>query len=212
MKWLCLALFGAFSASLSWGESAINSSKQQLLELLKPLNGFSAQFNQRLLNPEGTLLQSLSGELHGQKPDKIYWTVSEPAAQTIVSNGSRLWIYDPDLEQVIIEAYSHNPEGNPISLLLGDSQLFSENFELVKHRVLTDSTVQFNLEPLQLNALYKDLIIEFTQDTLSAISFTNNLDHTTQLELDKFTLNPKFEVNFFNFNIPQGVDVVNHVR
>ena len=211
MKWLCLALFGAFSTSFSWGESANNSAKQQLLELLKPLNGFSAQFNQRLLNSEGTLLQSLSGELHGQKPDKIYWTVSEPAAQTIVSNGSRLWIYDPDLEQVIIEAYSHNPEGNPISLLLGDLQLFSENFELVKHRVLTDSTVQFNLEPLQLNALYKDLIVKFT-DNLSVISFTDNLGQTTQLELHKFSRNPQFDVNFFNFNIPEGVDVVNHVR
>ena len=37
---------------------------------------------------------------------------------------SRLWIYDPDLEQVIIEPYSHNPEANPISLLLGDFRAF----------------------------------------------------------------------------------------
>ena len=212
MKWFCLTLFGIFIVNLSWGDSVNDSPENNLLELLNPLNSFSAQFNQDLVDPDGKLLQSLNGEFHGQKPDKLYWTVFEPAAQTIVSNGSRLWIYDPDLDQVIIEPYNHNPEANPISLLLGDLHLFSENFELVEHKVLNDSTMQFSLKPLQLNTLYKHLIVKFSQSNLSAISFTDNLGQTTQLELHKFSRNPQFDVNFFNFNIPEGVDVVNHVR
>ena len=65
------------------------------------------------------MLPNMKGVLHaktGQSPLDSF----EPAAQSIISNGIHLWIYDPDLEQVIIEPYSNNPEANPISLLLGN--------------------------------------------------------------------------------------------
>ena len=212
MRAFCWTLIVLLSSSLSWANLPAKSSEKQLFKLLNPVNSFSANFNQLLIDQKGQSLQTLSGVLHGQKPDKIYWSVLEPTAQTIVSNGSHLWLYDPDLEQVIIEPYTNNPEANPISLLLGDPKQLSENFKLLQQNNLAGSTLQFLLEPVKLNSLYTGITLEFKNGILSAISFADNLGQTTTLVLTEFTLNPVFKDNFFTFEIPLGVDIVNHAH
>jgi outer membrane lipoprotein carrier protein len=212
MRAFCWTLIVLLSSSLSWANLPAKSSEKQLFKLLNPINSFSANFNQLLIDQKGQSLQTLSGVLHGQKPDKIFWSVLEPAAQTIVSNGSHLWLYDPDLEQVIIEPYTNNPEANPISLLLGDPNQLSENFKLLQQNNLAGSTLQFLLEPVKLNSLYTGITLEFKNGILSAISFADNLGQTTTLVLTEFTLNPLFKDNFFTFEIPLGVDIVNHAH
>lgn len=212
MRTLCWTLIVILSSSLSWANLPDKTAEQQLLQLLRPIKGFSANFNQLLIDQKNQTLQTISGVIHGQKPDKVLWTVFEPATQTIVTNGSQMWLYDPDLEQVIIQPYNKNPESNPITLLLGNPQQFSENFELLQQKTSVDSVLQFSLKPVTSNSLYTDLILEFKNDILSAISFEDNLGQTTTLSFNKFTLNPSFQDDFFTFEIPMGVDVVNHVH
>lgn len=202
--------FALVCSSSSWANLPPKKSDKQLFDLLYPITSFSANFEQLIVDQNGRVVQSLYGELHGQKPDKIFWTAYEPASQIIVCDGSRLWLYDRDLEQVIIESYSDNPSANPINLLLGDVQLLSDNFRLIEQRILADSTLQFSLKPVTLNSLYTHLEIGFKNGILSAISFQDNLGQTTQLLLKEFKLNPLFKDDFFTFEIPMGVDVVNH--
>jgi outer membrane lipoprotein-sorting protein len=63
-----------------------------------------------------------------------------------------------------------------------------------------------------LNELYSDLIVEFKDQILSAISFTDSLGQTTQLEIKQFILNPLFKDELFTFQVPKGVDIVSHVH
>jgi outer membrane lipoprotein-sorting protein len=63
-----------------------------------------------------------------------------------------------------------------------------------------------------LNELYSDLIVEFKDQILSAISFTDSLGQTTQLEIKEFILNPLFKDELFTFQVPKGVDIVSHVH
>ena len=211
MKLFCWALMAIFTTSISWAEITKDAS-EQLFELLSPINSFSANFSQQILDSKGISYQKLTGVLHGQKPNQVHWTVFQPAAQTIVSNGALLWLYDPDLEQVIIEPYANNPETNPVNLLLGGPHQISESFSLIEQKLVNESTRQFVLEPIKLNALYTQLIIEFTHGSLSGISFSDNLGQKTIIQFQNFILNPSFEDDFFTFKIPEGVDVVSHVH
>lgn len=211
MKLFCWMLI-VLSASVSWANEVFNASEKKLSALLKPINSFTAHFNQQLLDTQGKPSQMLSGVLHGQKPDKVHWSVFEPTAQTIVSDGSHLWLFDPDLEQVIIEPYISNSDTNPISLLLGNPQQLSESFDVLGHSLVNQSILRFTLKPVKLNALFSDLIVEFKDQTLSVISFTDSLGQTTQLEFKEFILNPLFKDDFFTFQVPKGVDVVSHVH
>ncbi|MDG1693369.1 MAG: outer membrane lipoprotein chaperone LolA [Porticoccaceae bacterium] len=209
MKLFCWALMAIFTTSISWAEITKDAS-EQLADLLSPINSFSANFSQQLLDSKGNSYQKLTGIFHGKKPNQVHWTVFQPAAQTIVSNGARLWLYDPDLEQVIVEPYANNPETNPIILLLGSPQQISESFNVTGQKLVNDSTQQFILEPIALTTLYKQLSIEFSKGSLSGINFTDNLGQKTLIEFQNFILNPSFEDNFFTFKIPEGVDVVSH--
>ena len=211
MKLFCWAVMAIFTTGISWAEITKDAS-EQLFELLSPINSFSANFSQQILDSKGISYQKLTGVLHGQKPNQVHWTVFQPAAQTIVSNGALLWLYDPDLEQVIIEPYANNPETNPISLLLGGPHQISESFSLIEQKLVNESTRQFVLEPIKLNALYTQLTIEFTNGSLSGISFSDNLGQKTIIQFQNFILNPSFEDDFFTFKIPEGVDVVSHVH
>mgnify|MGYP001164317322 FL=1 len=211
MKLFCWALMAIFTTSISWAEITKDAT-EQLADLLSPINSFSANFHQQLLDSKGISYQKLTGILHGHKPNQVHWTVFQPAAQMIVSNGTRLWLYDPDLEQVIIEPYANNPEANPFSLLLGGPHQISESFSLIEQKLVNESTRQFVLEPIKLNALYTQLIIEFTHGSLSGISFSDNLGQKTIIEFQNFILNPSFKDNFFTFKIPEGVDIVSYVH
>lgn len=210
MVFLCRALLGFLFATSLYASTM--DAKKELIELLSRIDGFSTHFNQSLIDANGVLVQSQSGKLHVQKPSKLYWTVFAPNEQSIVSDGEKLWVYDPDLEQVIIQPYSDNPESNPINLLLGNPQTLSASFRLEAHHDVTDSVQQFKLKPTQLNALYTDITLEFTAQALSAFNFTDNLGQKTQMTLRDFSLNPQFKEDFFIFDVPKGVDIVDYAQ
>ncbi len=65
-----------------------------------------------------------------QRPGKFRWEVVKPNAQLIIANGSRLWIYDPDLEQVIIRAFKHATGQTPALLLSDDNATLSKDFNV----------------------------------------------------------------------------------
>lgn len=72
----------------------------------------SASFDQKLING-GRASDNISskGYMSLKKPKFFRWITTSPNNQEIISNGSKLWIYDGDLEQVIIKKYltiSHN--------------------------------------------------------------------------------------------------------
>ena len=201
-----------FTLSFPCFSMAVDSPESQIFRLLASINSFSSDFTQTLIDEKGVAFQTLSGNLHAKKPDKVYWTVLNPAMQKIISNGNRLWIYDADIEQVIVEPYRNNPQTNPISLLLGNPEQLNKKFELIAQSNAASPKQWFSLNPRESNAFYSSLKIEFENQQLSAISFKDNLGQTTQLELLNFKLNPKLTDQFFNFDIPDGVDVTNHVR
>ena len=90
MKLFCLALMAIFTTSISWAKITKDAT-EQLADLLSPINSFSANFHQQLLDSKGISYQKLTGIFHEHKPNQDHWTVFQPGAQMIVSNGTRLW-------------------------------------------------------------------------------------------------------------------------
>ena len=210
MNFMMKPVIVLLTASFVMLAAPVKSSDQKIYNFLSPIKSFSADFTQHSIDPNGDVYQTLKGVLHAKKPDKVHWTVFEPAAQSIISNGIHLWIYDPDLEQVIIEPYSNNPEANPISLLLGNPEQIKDHFRLTAQSKTNESNQWFTLEPKLPNSLYSNLRIAFKDQFLSTISFEDNFGQTTLLELIDFQLNPLLSDKFFYFEVPNGVDILNH--
>ena len=60
-----------------------------------------ASFTQSVTDQNGRLKQQASGEFAISRPGKFRWSVDKPYQQLLVGDGERVWIYDPDLNQVV---------------------------------------------------------------------------------------------------------------
>jgi len=97
---------------------------QRLTELLNQAQTINARFSQLTLDGSGTQLQETAGQLALKRPGLFRWHTDAPMEQLLVSNGEKVWLYDPDLQQVTIQTLdqrlTHTPFRNKV---LNDMQL-----------------------------------------------------------------------------------------
>jgi outer membrane lipoprotein carrier protein len=204
---LQLGLFSFVSLSLTVNAAVTQTAAQELQQLLKPINSLSADFTQQIKDHNNHKLQLLNGNFSLKKPNQLRWNVLAPMPQLVVSDGKLVWLYDPDLEQVVIQSFSDDFMANPISILLGDLDQLNRDFT-----VLLISDDRFSLKPKQKNSLFVAIQLRFVDSVLSHIEYQDNFGQNTQLTLSQVKLNPQLAKNTFVFDIPQAVDIINHAR
>ena len=202
-----LGLFSFVSLSLIVNAAVTQTAAQELHQLLKPINSLSADFTQQIKGHNNRELQLLNGNLSLKKTNQLRWNVLAPMPQLIVSDGKLVWLYDPDLEQVVIQSFSDDFIANPISILLGDLDQLNRDFSV---SLISDDS--FSLKPKQKNSLFVAIQLRFMDSVLSHIEYQDNFGQNTQLTLSQVKLNPQLAKNTFVFDIPQAVDIINHAR
>lgn len=200
-----LLIFVCLSATAN-AATAINAA-QRLHQLLNPIISLSADFTQQIKGHNNHELQYLSGNLSLKKPNQLRWNVLAPMPQLVVSDGKLVWLYDPDLEQVVIQSFSDDFMANPISILLGDLDQLNRDFTV---SLISDD--RFSLKPKQKNSLFVAIQLRFMDSVLSHIEYQDSFGQNTQLTLSQVKLNPQLAKNTFVFDIPQAVDIINHAR
>ena len=68
----------------------------RLTEMLNKAQTITGRFSQLTLDGSGTQLQETSGELALKRPGLFRWHTDAPMEQLLVSNGDKVWLYDPD--------------------------------------------------------------------------------------------------------------------
>ena len=94
------------------------------------LNTFQSSFTQTVTDSNGERLQDAQGRVWMQRPGRFRWTYDEPEGQFVVADGSRVWLYDADLEQVSHQSQDEALKGTP-ALLLSDTGPVERHFEVV---------------------------------------------------------------------------------
>src|SRR5574343_1212912 len=62
------------------------------------------------------------GTMAISRPGKFRWAIAKPFQQLMVGDGSRIWLYDPELKQVIVRPSQKALGGTPAALLAGDNE------------------------------------------------------------------------------------------
>ena len=103
----------------------------RLTQLLERSQTLSARFSQLTLDGSGTQLQEAAGEMSVQRPGLFYWHTDAPAEQLMVSDGKKVSLWDPDLEQVTIKTLDQRLTQTPALLLSGDVSKISQSLSLI---------------------------------------------------------------------------------
>ncbi len=203
---LCVVLIWLLPATVLAQESPAT----QLKALLQPLKTLQADFNQRIFSADGYEIQSSHGEMHVARPGKLRWIIAPPMEQWLISDGNTLWLYDPDLEQVIIRPFQQSVADTPALLFGGGADQLEENYSVsVSH---AEAEASYVLKPLISSGLYEQITLVFTGQTPTEIRIVDSLAQRTEITLSNAQRNiPLSEAQIdtlFNFIPPPGVDIL----
>ena len=201
-KLLTVALGILFAGSL-WAATAA----QQLTTQLGKYHSLKADFVQYLLDASGSRLQETTGFMMLSQPNQFFWQTEDPFAQTIVSNGESVWMYDPDFEQVTLQLLDTRTTATPALLLSGDNQAIGEQFN-VRMTDNKDGLQQFELRPKDPDSLYTYIRLYFMHGDLQQMQLVDSLDQKTAMHFSNLVSNPTIDAGRFEFRVPQGSDVM----
>lgn len=190
-----------------WSACLQAAGMDDLVRQLSAFTSYSATFEQKTLDQNQAVLQTLHGIIRLQRPDRFYWQSEEPYPQQLVSNGSLIWHYDADLEQVVVQEYAEQTERAPMLLVFRDAALLAQSFSLVKTGQKGDSQI-FYLQSLDKEAALRQMEIGFSQGKLNQLRFVDNLQQTTDIRFSDIVLDQTIDVALFEFSIPEGADVL----
>lgn len=141
----------------------------------------------------------------------MLWHIKQPMEQKLVSDGEVLWIYDPDLEQVVIESFADKIKSTPIALFNGQVADLDSRYTITQQHT-ERSTEIFTLSPKDTSSLFSRIDITFVDSVPQSIAVIDTFEQRTLIVFDKLSVNPLFDPSIFSFIIPNQVDVINNVR
>ena len=182
------------------------ASTKRLTGLLNQAETLTGRFSQLSLDGSGTQLQETSGELALKRPGQFRWHTDAPMEQLLVSNGKKVWLYDPDLEQVTIQELDQRLTHTPALLLSGDVSTISENFE-VSHKEAGE-VMDFTLKPKAKDTLFDNLRLSFRNGVINDMQLIDSVGQRTNILFMGVKMNQPLKADLFTFEIPEGADVI----
>ena len=179
---------------------------QRLTELLNQAQTINARFSQLTLDGSGTQLQETAGQLALKRPGLFRWHTDAPMEQLLVSNGEKVWLYDPDLQQVTIQTLDQRLTHTPALLLSGDVSKIRENFEISHNE--GGNVVDFILKPKSKDTLFDRLRLSFRNKVLNDMQLIDSIGQRTNILFLNVKMNEPQDDAQFTFEIPAGADVI----
>lgn len=162
-------------------------------------------FTQTVISKSGRKPQQSTGIFALQRPGKFRWSYEKPYKQLLVSDGSKLWSYDPDLNQVAVKKLGSAFGSSPAALLAG--QDLDRHFEL-KDGPTEDGIEFVDAAPKGGDATFERVRIGFAANKPVSMEIHDSFGQVTVLRLTQFEANPVLPAGLFRFTAPAGADVV----
>nr|WP_228260786.1 outer membrane lipoprotein chaperone LolA [Marinobacter orientalis] len=188
------------------GQSGSDAAAK-LASMLESYQSFQARFIQIVVNENGNRVQESRGSLKAKRPGLFYWETSQPHSQFVVSDGDKVEVYDPDLEQVTVHSLDEKVSTTPALLLSGEVDNLDETYK-VSMRSVGDDTREFTLEPRSEDSLFISLRLTFFKGELQEMRMQDSLSQLSVLSFDEIRVNAEVKDSAFVLDYPEGVDVI----
>jgi outer membrane lipoprotein carrier protein len=182
-------------------------SLQQLREFLTQTSSARGEFSQATLKgPASHAPQKSGGTFEFVRPGRFRWITTSPYQQTIVSDGGKLYVYDPDLNQVTVKKLKGAIPASPASILFGSND-FERDFQIASDGA-RDGVEWILATPRTQDSSFERIRIGFRDGLPVAMDLTDSFGQTTELRFSGLQRNPKIDPARFRFDPPKGADVL----
>ncbi len=182
------------------------SSIEELKALLRGTTTARAQFAQIVLDKDLNPIQQASGSMAFARPGRFRWEYNKPYEQVIVGDGTWLWIYDKDLNQVTVRRLEGALGASPAALLAGSN-------EIEKGYALSSVGSEQGLDWLEAVPKDQDTVFErirlgFSKTGLEAMELRDRFGQITVIKFTAVKRNSELPSDWFSFTPPEGADVI----
>src|SRR5690606_18373688 len=117
-NWLAaLALLSLFAGT------AFAGARDDLAAFSSGLKGLDGRFEQSLYDLDGRLKETSTGRVALSAPRLFRWEYATPYEQLIVADGEKVWVFDPDLDQVTVRPQGPEEQNSPLAALIDPARL-----------------------------------------------------------------------------------------
>jgi outer membrane lipoprotein carrier protein len=177
------------------------------------INDLRAEFTQAAYNRSLGQDIKAEGTVYLKKGGKMRWDYKSPSPQQIVSDGSSLWVYTPELNQVNKGSAPKALAGPAGSFLAGLGRLrdeFSVRFLNPASKVDASGRPVLDLAPKNPTPLLTRLVLHVDPKdyVVRQAVLYDQFQNTVTMTFNKVTINPALADSLFVFTPPPGAAVV----
>jgi outer membrane lipoprotein carrier protein len=187
-------------------QAAAGPARARLDAFATGLHSLTGHFSQTLTDLNGHTSKNSSGTLALQAPRQFRWDTLTPYKQTIVADGSRVWMYDPELEQVTVRVQSSEEAHSPLTVLT-DLKQMDKDFKVVEQGE-HDGLAWLRLSSTAKDPQFDYADLGFDANGLARMTFRDQLGSTTDIRFSGWQRNAPIPPATFNFVPPKGADVI----
>ena len=196
---LTFILLFYLNINLLWASPA-----DELSTLLNRTSAFSGQFSQLVYDNKSQLIEEASGDVVFKKPHFFKWIYQAPHQNQIIGDGEIVYIYDPDLSQVIMSRFSQSKSNNPANIFFLNN--LEESFKVTK--ILIDDEVWYRCKSKLKDIDYQSIEISFNKDKIKAMKVIDGLQNKIIINFVNISYSTDIDEASFLFNVPDNVEVI----
>lgn len=187
--------------------AAFAGPRDDLKSFASGLKGLDGQFTQQVYDTKGKLKETSSGRVALSAPRLFRWEYAKPYPQLIVADGKKVWVYDPDLQQVTVRGQGSEEQNSPLSALIDPAKL-DQQFN-VSEAGSADGLRWLTLTPKnEGDASFQSARLGFSDGGLTRMEVQDAVGQNTRISFSGWKRNPAFAAGTFKYTPAKGVDVV----
>ena len=183
-----------------------------LAQLLNSVQTMRANFKKVIFDNHDKTLQTSYGRISMQRPGKFRWEVTKPIPQVIVANASRLWIYDPDLEQVTVRSLDEAAGDTPALLLSHVDTVLEKTYRIKAMPSKKADWQWFALTPKKTDGMFASIQMGFQHKQIKEMRLQDQLGHSTTIEFSDVKTNIPIAASQFVMKPPANTDVIDETK
>jgi outer membrane lipoprotein carrier protein len=182
------------------------SALERFQAFLRDTQSARATFEQKVYDRERRLVQDSTGTFAFLRPGRFRWRYEKPYEQVIVGDGERVWIHDPDLNQVTVRPMARALGSTPAALLAGSSDV--EGAFTFTEAGSADGLEWLEAKPRGEDSGFERIRLGLAAGGVRAMELTDHFGQTTVLRFGALERNAPLAPGDFRFVPPKGADVL----
>jgi len=183
--------------------SAFATATDELRNFVKTVKSGKSTFTQTVASPNGKQKVS-NGSFEFERPNRFRFVYEKPYAQTVVGDGTKVWIYDPDLNQASSRKTGDALANTPAALIVSN--------DIDKVFALADQPSKDGIDwvlatPRQTEGTVRALKVGFRNHALAQLEIDDSFGQRSMIVFNGFEPNAKLPADTFVFVPPKGADV-----